>query len=287
MWPHGGENGTGRYSRAERSSISLSPRCSTRASADRDAAGRAYRAPGAHLADRTLRLAHGGRESAVGVDLSRPDYVEWYPAPTARTRCRQSIRRFTQRSCCGRPRVIIYADTSALVKLFVTEANSNDTRRILQDAQALGTGLLTRAELGAAFARGVRRGILREEQALEARRWLSLVWPTWVIISIYDAIVTRAESLAWLYGLRGYDAVHLASALVWQEQLAHAITLATFDQELWEAAGSAGLDVWPVSAPVQTYTDIKQRAGYPRSPVAPEPTPRPSEPAAACRGSAS
>ena len=43
--------------------------------------------------------------------------------------------------------MIVYADTSALIKLFVREENSEATREMLEGAQALGTGLLTRAEL--------------------------------------------------------------------------------------------------------------------------------------------
>jgi predicted nucleic acid-binding protein len=52
--------------------------------------------------------------------------------------------------------------------------------------------------------------------------------------------VERAEALAWEHGLRGYDAVHLASALTWQESVGEQIVLATFDQQLWEAASERG-----------------------------------------------
>ncbi len=147
--------------------------------------------------------------------------------------------------------MIIYADTSALVKLFVTETHSEAARQTFQKAQLLGTGLITRAELGSALARSKSRAILSESQAREARQQLQLVWPTWVHIVIGESLVARAESLAWEYKLRGYDAVHLAAAQVWQEQIEHSVTLATFDQELWEAAPLAGLKVWPQSAPAE------------------------------------
>jgi predicted nucleic acid-binding protein len=147
--------------------------------------------------------------------------------------------------------MIIYADTSALVKLFVTETNSNATRYAFQNAQVLGTGLITRAELGSALARGTRRGLLSKSEAQEARQRLQLVWPTWIHIAMNENLVSRAESLAWEYKLRGYDAVHLATAQLWQEQIEHSVTLATFDQELWEAAPLAGLNAWPESAPAE------------------------------------
>ena len=43
----------------------------------------------------------------------------------------------------------------------------------------------------------------------------------------------------------GYDAVQLASALTWQESVGEEIVLATFDQQLWEAARRSGLKAWP------------------------------------------
>lgn len=51
--------------------------------------------------------------------------------------------------------------------------------------------------------------------------------------------------IAWEHGLRGYDAVHLATALVWRETLGEAVTVATWDRELWRAARDAGLSPWP------------------------------------------
>lgn len=141
--------------------------------------------------------------------------------------------------------MIVYADTSALVKLFVTEEGSEATRNMLRQAQAMGTGLLTRAELGAALARGARRGLLSEKEALESRRRLETVWPTWIHLTVDEDLVCRAEVLAWEHGLRGYDAVHLAAALAWQERVGSSIVLATFDRELWEAAQQAGLTAWP------------------------------------------
>jgi predicted nucleic acid-binding protein len=141
--------------------------------------------------------------------------------------------------------MIVYADTSALVKLFLTEEGSEATRDMLSHAQAMGTGLLTWTELGAALARGARRGFFSEEEALEARKGLDAAWPTWIRIAVDESLVSQAEVLAWEYGLRGYDAIHLASVLTWREQIEHPVVLATFDRELWAAGRQVGLEVWP------------------------------------------
>jgi predicted nucleic acid-binding protein len=136
--------------------------------------------------------------------------------------------------------MIVYADASALVKLFVREEHSDATREMLQEAQMLGTGLLTRAELGSALARGAQHGYLFPEEALEAKSR----WSSWVHIAMSEALFCRAEQMAWEYGLRGYDTVHLAAANVWHEEIGHEVTLATFDRELWQAAQLAGLRAW-------------------------------------------
>jgi predicted nucleic acid-binding protein len=64
-----------------------------------------------------------------------------------------------------------------------------------------------------------------------------------------SALVERAETLAWEHGLRGYDAVQLASALTWRESAGHEVVLATFDQQLWEAAKRTGFKPWPEQLP--------------------------------------
>ena len=141
--------------------------------------------------------------------------------------------------------MITYVDTSALVKLFVAEEGSEATRDMLLGAWSVGTGLLTRAELGVALARGARRGLISEAQAQEARQRMQVAWPTWVHIAVDETLVSQAESLVWEHGLRGYDVIHLASALTWQEHVGHQVILATFDWELWEAAQQVGLGAWP------------------------------------------
>jgi predicted nucleic acid-binding protein len=64
-------------------------------------------------------------------------------------------------------------------------------------------------------------------------------------LPVTELLVSRAETLAWDYGLRGYDAIQLASALTWQESIGEDVVLACFDSQLWEAASKAGVQAWP------------------------------------------
>ncbi|MFZ3213915.1 MAG: type II toxin-antitoxin system VapC family toxin [Terriglobales bacterium] len=58
---------------------------------------------------------------------------------------------------------------------------------------------------------------------------------------VSELLVSWAETLAWDYGLRGYDAIQLASAVTWQQSIGEDVVLATFDRQLWQAAPGTGL----------------------------------------------
>ena len=68
-------------------------------------------------------------------------------------------------------------------------------------------------------------------------------------LPVTEALVARAETLAWDHGLRGDDAVQLAAALAWRDSVGQDVVLATFDRQLWETARRVGLHAWPDTLP--------------------------------------
>ena len=141
--------------------------------------------------------------------------------------------------------MIIYLDASALVKRYVAERGSKEVIELTAAAEIVATSLISRAEVAAAFARAVRLGVLDHDGGRRAQRRFSREWPDLARVPVSEALVSRAEILAWDYGLRGYDAMQLASALTWQESIGEDVFLGTFDGQLWKAAPGAGLKVWP------------------------------------------
>ncbi|HEX9690462.1 MAG TPA: type II toxin-antitoxin system VapC family toxin [Thermoanaerobaculia bacterium] len=141
--------------------------------------------------------------------------------------------------------MILYLDASALVKRYVAERGSKEVNGLIAAADVVATSLISRAEVAAAFARAVRLGVLEHDGGRRAQRRFSREWPDIARVPVSEALVSRAETLAWDYGLRGYDAVQLASGLTWQESIGQEVLLGTFDGQLWEAAPGAGLRVWP------------------------------------------
>ena len=141
--------------------------------------------------------------------------------------------------------MIVYLDASALVKRYVTEGGSRETVELSAAADVVATSMVSRAEVAAALAKAVRLGMVEPGGGQRAQRAFASQWSDIAKVPITEALVSRAEALAWDFALRGYDAVQLASALTWQEAVGAEITLGTFDRQLWDAGKKAGVRIWP------------------------------------------
>lgn len=141
--------------------------------------------------------------------------------------------------------MIVYLDASALAKRYIAEAGSVEVEALIGQADITGAGLITRAEVSAALAKAVRMGWLERGAAEEILRAFRAHWQDLAVVQITEALIARADALAWEHKLRGYDAVHLAAALTWREALGEVVMLATFDRQLWLAGREAGMLVWP------------------------------------------
>src|SRR5689334_5156284 len=140
---------------------------------------------------------------------------------------------------------MLYLDTSALVKKYIEEAWSSEIRKCISQHESIATSTIARVESAATFARAVRRGSLTEPAARAGHEQFVREWKSYLRIRVTESLVARADDIAWTFRLRGYDALHLAAALEWHDRIGEGITVATFGQDLWRAAGEAGLDRFP------------------------------------------
>jgi predicted nucleic acid-binding protein len=136
-------------------------------------------------------------------------------------------------------------DTSALVKRYANEENSDNVLDWMDKAALIGTALITRPEMVATLTRAVRGNRLPAREASEALDEFRADWLDYQHVNIDDVLIARADFLASTFALRGYDAVHLACALTWSEFLGAPVAMATFDKELRLAAKKSGLDTFP------------------------------------------
>lgn len=143
--------------------------------------------------------------------------------------------------------MIVYLDASALVKRYVAEANSLAVTSLITKASAVGTAVISRAEVSAALGKATRVKALKRVEAASALQAFTADWENLIRLQITEVLIARAASLAWDHSLRGYVAVHLAAATFWQEMLGEPVVLATFDRQLWHGASITGLIAWPES----------------------------------------
>lgn len=146
--------------------------------------------------------------------------------------------------------MILYLDASVIVKAYLTgEPGADAVAEFIERAAVVGTSVVTRAETSAALAKAVRMGILTYEEASRAVQAFREDWSDLARTPVSDLVATRADEIAFERGLRGYDAIHLASALVWQERLGEEITFGAYDRQLWGAAEKHALRLFPADLP--------------------------------------
>jgi predicted nucleic acid-binding protein len=101
--------------------------------------------------------------------------------------------------------MILYLDSSALVKRYVAELGSSVVSEAISQAAIIATGLISRAEVAAALAKAMRIGALTKEEAQESLQTFRSDWPDLMRVRVTEAVVARADALAWEWGLRGYE----------------------------------------------------------------------------------
>ncbi len=139
--------------------------------------------------------------------------------------------------------MILYLDTSALVKLYVRETGSRVVAKLARESAALATSIVAYAETRAAFARLMRAGVTVEKRHHERLKQFNADWESFMRIELGHALARTAGELAEAYALRGFDAIHLASALWLNDTSGGKLRFAAFDARLRTAAERAGLPV--------------------------------------------
>ena len=136
----------------------------------------------------------------------------------------------------------VYLDTSAWVKLYMEEAESDAVAESLSAATTRYTVLIAWAEMRSALARAERSGRFAAALKKTALASAERDWADFIVVHPTEAMVRRAGDLADRFALRGYDSVHLAAAeaislLLMPEPLA----FVCFDERLCDAARALGM----------------------------------------------
>jgi hypothetical protein len=134
--------------------------------------------------------------------------------------------------------VIVYFDTSAFVPLLVTEPGTEVSQELWESADEVVTSRLLFLEAAAALARARRMGRIADEHHRTAAASLSDLWRDFRVVEVDEVLTRRAAELVDRQALRGYDAVHCASA---ERIEAPDLVVASGDKDLLAACAELGL----------------------------------------------
>ena len=137
--------------------------------------------------------------------------------------------------------MILFADTSALVKLYVQEAFSDVMRVLAREARMIAVSRVAWAEAMSALARRVREQPADAASIEAVRTRLRADWPAYAVIEVTQPLVELAGDYADTFALRAYDSVQLASARTLQEGSSEVFQFACFDARLQKAAKVLGM----------------------------------------------
>jgi predicted nucleic acid-binding protein len=135
--------------------------------------------------------------------------------------------------------VIAYLDTSALLRLVLREPDAIEE---LRACEALVSSELIAVESLRTIDRLRLQGALSTEDAA-SRRETATEWLEAVDLVLLQRPILARASEPFPTPLGTLDALHLSTALVWQDRMGQALVMATHDRDLALAARSFGFDV--------------------------------------------
>ncbi len=138
--------------------------------------------------------------------------------------------------------MILYLDTSSLVKLYVEEDESSKVDALVRSSDLTATSIIAYAETRAAFARRFREKAFEKVEYDRIKEHFEGDWARYFVLNVTGDLVFLAGDLAEKHSLRGFDSIHLASALTLQRTIDSPLIFSCFDDRLEKAAVSEELE---------------------------------------------
>lgn len=141
--------------------------------------------------------------------------------------------------------MILYLDTSSLVRLYLREEETEAVQRLCDRAETLTTSWLAYTEARSVFARKHREGNLTLNELRLLVHELEADWAKYLALDVTSKLLLEAGSLAEKHGLRSLDAIHLASVLSLRGHpglSGRSLTFSSADGRLLAAARAEGLE---------------------------------------------
>ncbi len=140
--------------------------------------------------------------------------------------------------------MIAHFDTSALVKLYVTEEYSQDVSELLKKADIAACHDIALVEANSAFGRLERESRISRQDFEQLTAQFEDDWENFLRISVSPSLIKRASILSTTFALRAYDAVHLAAADFIMRNYEDEVIFACFDMKLNRASQALGMTLF-------------------------------------------
>jgi len=137
--------------------------------------------------------------------------------------------------------LILFCDTSALLKLFVLEEHSNAMASAAAAADAVAVSRLAWPEMMSALARRARESARDAAALAQARQAWVASWPDLVVVEVSQPLVELAGDYADAFALHAFDSVQLAALQTLRLQSGDDVRFACFDSRLLKAAAVLGV----------------------------------------------
>jgi predicted nucleic acid-binding protein len=139
-----------------------------------------------------------------------------------------------------------YLDASAWVKRYYQEPGTEATQALFVEGAVLACASLGPVEVLATLSRKQKARQISQAQLQQKRIDLEADWQQFIQVQFSAEVLEKALTLAADLSLRGADAVHLASAIVLQQNLPtlEGFRLVCCDNELLEAAQQMGITIF-------------------------------------------
>jgi len=144
--------------------------------------------------------------------------------------------------------MILYMDTSALLKKYFKEPGSNEVISVWKDADGIVISSVAYAETVASIHRKRRELGSKAVRLRTALQSFQKDWKSFIRVEVNDNLNETIDRVLAKHPLRGFDAIHLASALITHKKVSEEFFFACFDQKLSHAAQMEGLQIFPGSS---------------------------------------
>jgi uncharacterized protein len=139
--------------------------------------------------------------------------------------------------------LILYVDTSWLSKIYLDEVDSLEVRSAVRLAARLVSSRIAYAEGRVALARARRSGRMDDAVFRAARAEFERGWQSMLVVELSEDVAREAGDLGDRHAIRGFDAVHLASAKTFRAAATSEVSFMTADRRLRDAAVAEGFGV--------------------------------------------